>query len=79
MAEISVQEAEQTRQHTAAQIGRLERLHVDDRRFEEVTRSLFYPEIFLWRTTADITTKPNHQINFYKFQQIFTLIPLILY
>lgn len=46
MAEISVQEAEQTRQHTAAQIGRLERLHVDDRRFEEVTRSLFYPEIF---------------------------------
>ncbi len=46
LATISVQEAEQTRQHTAAQIGRLERLHVDDRRFEEVTRSLFYPELF---------------------------------
>ena len=46
MAAISVQEAEQTRQHIATQVGRLERLHVDDRRFEEVTRSLFYPEIF---------------------------------
>ena len=46
MATISVQEAEQTRQHTAAQIGHLERLYVDDHRFEEVTRSLFYPEIF---------------------------------
>ena len=46
MATISVQEAEQTRQHTAAQIGYLKRLYDDDRRFEEVTRSLFYPEIF---------------------------------
>ena len=46
LATISAQEAEQTRQHTAAQIGRLERFHVDDRRFEEVTRSLFYPDIF---------------------------------
>lgn len=46
LATISVQEAERTRQHTAAQIGRLERLYVDDRRFEEVIRSLFYPDIF---------------------------------
>lgn len=46
MATISVQEAEHTRQHTAAHIGRLETLYVDHRRFEEVTRSLFYPEIF---------------------------------
>ena len=46
MAIISVQEAEQTRQYVATQVGRLESLHVDDRRFEEVTRSLFYPEIF---------------------------------
>ena len=46
LATISIQEAEQTRQHTAAQVGRLERLHIDDRRFEEVKRSLFYPDIF---------------------------------
>ena len=46
MATISIQEAEKTRQYTAAQIGRLEKVHVDDHRFEEVTRSLFYPEIF---------------------------------
>ena len=46
LAAILVQEAEQTRQHTTTQVRRLERLHVDDRRFEEVTRSLFYPEIF---------------------------------
>ncbi len=46
LATISAQEAELTRQHTTTQVRRLERLHVDDRRFEEVTRSLFYPEIF---------------------------------
>ena len=41
-----MKESEQTRQYITTQIDRIERLHIDDRLYEEVTRSLFYPDIF---------------------------------
>ena len=40
------QETEQSRQHVASQVARLEQLHTDERLYQDVTRSLFYPEIF---------------------------------
>ncbi|KAL9604063.1 MAG: hypothetical protein Q9179_001986 [Wetmoreana sp. 5 TL-2023] len=46
LATLTGREAEQTRSHTTRQIRRLEQLHVDDRLYDEVTKSLFYPDIF---------------------------------
>ena len=40
-----VQESAQTRHCITAQIDRVERLHKDDRRYEEIVNSLFYPDI----------------------------------
>ena len=39
------QESAQTRQYFTAQIDRVERLRIDDRRYEEIENSLFYPDI----------------------------------
>ena len=39
-------EAEQTRQHIDTQVARLEKLRINERLYEEVTGSLFYPNIF---------------------------------
>ncbi len=46
LAMLMGQEAEQTRHQITSQIDRLERLRKDDRRYEEVTRSLFYTNMF---------------------------------
>ena len=40
-----VHESAQTRHCITAQIDRVERLHIDDRRYEEIVNSLFYPDI----------------------------------
>ena len=40
-----VYESVQTRHYITAQIDRVERLHIDDRRYEEILKSLFYPDI----------------------------------
>ena len=40
-----VQETTQTRHYIAEQIGHVEKLHIDDRRYEEIVHSLFYPDI----------------------------------
>ena len=40
-----VQESAQTRQCTTAQIDRVERLHKENQRYEEIVNSLFYPDI----------------------------------
>ena len=40
-----VQESTQTRHIITAQIGRVEKLQIGDRRYEEVVNSLFYPDI----------------------------------
>ena len=40
-----VQESAQTRHCITAQIDRVERLHIDDRRYKEIVNSLFYPDI----------------------------------
>lgn len=53
LATLTVQESEQTRHHMTKQIDRLEQLHVDDRLFEEVRKSLFYPEIFSRQEQVD--------------------------
>lgn len=42
---LVVQESEETRQYITAQINRVERVHLDGRWYEEITRSLFYPDI----------------------------------
>ena len=42
---LVVQESAQTRHCITAQIDRVERLHIDDRRYEEILKSLFYPDI----------------------------------
>lgn len=39
------QQSAQTRHHITAQVDRVERLHIDDRRYEEIVDSLFYPDI----------------------------------
>ena len=43
--DLVVQESAQTRRYITAQIDRVERLHIDDRRYEEIVDSLFYPDI----------------------------------
>ena len=40
-----VQESAQTRHCITAQVDRIERFHIDNRRYEEVVKSLFYPDI----------------------------------
>ncbi|KAL9008432.1 MAG: hypothetical protein Q9173_006443 [Seirophora scorigena] len=46
LSKLVVTQAEQTRSHTTTQIQHLEQIHVDDRRYDEVIKSLFYPDIF---------------------------------
>lgn len=46
MAALTAREADQTRSHITAQIHHLEQFHLEDRLYNEVTRSLFYPDIF---------------------------------
>lgn len=40
-----IHQSEQTRDLVSTQIDRLERLHVDNRRYQEIIDSLFYPDI----------------------------------
>ena len=40
-----MQESKETRHCISAQIDRVERLHIDDRRYEKIVKSLFYPDI----------------------------------
>ena len=42
---LVIKESAQTRDCITAQIDRVERLHIDDRRYEEILTSLFYPDI----------------------------------
>ena len=46
LSTLTVTEAETTRSHVTAQIDRLQQLHLDDRQFDEITRSLFYADMF---------------------------------
>lgn len=46
LATLAIQESESTRSHVTARIDHLQQLRVDDRRYDEITRSLFYPDIF---------------------------------
>ena len=47
------QESEETRRRITAQLEGLERLHIDHRRYEEITNSLFYPDIFSRQEQVD--------------------------
>ena len=47
------QESEVTRRHITAQVDRVERLHIDDRRYDEIINSLFYPDIFSRQEMVD--------------------------
>ncbi|KAL9018751.1 MAG: hypothetical protein Q9185_003981 [Variospora sp. 1 TL-2023] len=53
LSTLTVTQAEQTRSHTTALIQRLEQIHINDRRFDEVVRSLFYPDIFSRQEQVD--------------------------
>lgn len=48
-----VKESEQTRHYITTQIDRLERLHMDSRLYDGVTRSLFYSDIFSRQEQVD--------------------------
>ena len=39
------QESEDTRRHITAQVDRVERLRIDNRRYDEIINSLFFPDI----------------------------------
>ena len=41
-----VEGSEQTRHCITAQVRRVERLHIDNHKYEEIMNSLFYPDIF---------------------------------
>lgn len=43
---ITVQESDQTRAHITSQIQQLEQIRLDDRFYDEIVKSLFYPDIF---------------------------------
>ncbi|KAI4136525.1 MAG: hypothetical protein LQ341_005570 [Variospora aurantia] len=53
LSTLTVTQAEQTRSHTTALIQSLEQIHINDRRFDEVVRSLFYPDIFSRQEQVD--------------------------
>ncbi|KAL8688993.1 MAG: hypothetical protein Q9218_005229 [Villophora microphyllina] len=53
LATLVGQEAKDIRSHTTTQFRRLEQLHVDDRLYDELTKSLFYPEIFSRQEQVD--------------------------
>lgn len=46
LATLTAPESDQTRSHITAQIHQLEQLRLGDRLYDEVTRSLFYPDVF---------------------------------
>ncbi|KAI4097520.1 MAG: hypothetical protein LQ344_000253 [Seirophora lacunosa] len=46
LSKLVVTQAEQTRSHTTTQIQHLEQIHVNNGRYDEVIKSLFYPDIF---------------------------------
>lgn len=53
LATLAIKEADQTRSHTATQIHQLQQLHLDDRLYDQVTKSLFYPDIFSRQEQVD--------------------------
>ncbi len=52
---LIVDDSERTRSLTTAQIQHLEQLHVNDRLYDEVIKSLFYPDIFSRQEQVDHT------------------------
>ncbi|KAL8962725.1 MAG: hypothetical protein Q9193_000912 [Seirophora villosa] len=46
LSKLVVTQAEQTLSQTTTQIQHLEQIHVNDRRYDEIIESLFYPDIF---------------------------------
>ena len=53
LAEITALESEQTRSQITAAIQKLERLHVDHRKYDEIIKSLFYSDIFSRQEQVD--------------------------
>ena len=53
LATLTVQESDQTRAHITSQIQRLEQIRLDDRFYDEVVQSLFYPDIFSRQEQVD--------------------------
>ena len=53
LSDIVNLESEKTRALIVAQAERLEKLHVDDRRYDEIMQSLFYPDIFFRQEQVD--------------------------
>ena len=50
---LIVDHSKRTRSHTTAQFQHLEQLHVNDRLYDEVPKSLFYPDIFSRQEQVD--------------------------
>ena len=50
LAVLTARESDQTRSHIIAEI---QRLQIDDRRYDDVTKSLFYPDIFSRQEQVD--------------------------
>ncbi|KAL8857196.1 MAG: hypothetical protein Q9178_006251 [Gyalolechia marmorata] len=50
---LIVDDSERTRSHTTAQIQHLEQLQINDRLYDEVIKSLFYPDIFSRQEQVD--------------------------
>ncbi|KAL8992541.1 MAG: hypothetical protein Q9188_007563, partial [Gyalolechia gomerana] len=53
LSKLVAQESEETRHCITTQIGRLQKVHVDDRRYDDVVHSLFYLDIFSRQEQVD--------------------------
>ena len=53
LATLLVRESDQTRAHITSQIQHLEKVRLDDRFYDEVVKSLFYPDIFSRQEQVD--------------------------
>ncbi|KAL8792379.1 MAG: hypothetical protein Q9195_004992 [Heterodermia aff. obscurata] len=53
LAAFTVQESDQTRAHITYQIERLKNIRLEDRYYDEVVKSLFYPDIFSRQEQVD--------------------------
>lgn len=53
LATLTAQESDHTRSHITTQIHQLEQLRLADRLYDEVVRSLFYPDIFSRQEQVD--------------------------
>lgn len=53
LATLTAQQSDKINSHITAQIDRLAQLRVDDRRYDEIIGSLFYPDIFARQEQID--------------------------